>query len=195
MLKLVPKIFRNLNAFSLIVILLISFITCILIASVFPVSKGQVQSKFLTTVNNDKWQLVRYSKDKKYFYSAQCSNKNKIVWTGDFTSYSKLARTTSPRNHAIVQKSRLFAQKRSHDSATSKQMKQKKSSVRLINKFTFLCVILGSIKVQRPSGGHKVPAYRVVHLGVATNAKLLLLDPTWSQYGEDTVLSSDSNGT
>ena len=59
----------------------------------------------------------------------------------------------------------------------------------------FLCVILGSIKVQRPSGGHKVPAYRVVHLGVATNAKLLLLDPTWSQYGEDTVLSSDSNGT
>ena len=143
MLKLVPKIFRNLNAFSLIVILLISFITCILIASVFPVSKGQVQSKFLTTVNNDKWQLVRYSKDKKYFYSAQCSNKNKIVWTGDFTSYSKLARTTSPRNHASVQKSRLFAQKRSHDSATSKQMKQKKTSVRLIHEefIFFVCDI------------------------------------------------------
>ena len=40
MLKIVSKIVRKINAFSLIVILLISFVTCVIISNVLPATSG-----------------------------------------------------------------------------------------------------------------------------------------------------------
>ena len=40
MLKTVAKIWRKINAFSLIVILLISFVTCVIISNVLPATSG-----------------------------------------------------------------------------------------------------------------------------------------------------------